>query len=81
MAALCGVPVDLVLDHGRRVCRLVISITELKTQKNDASIEEFLNSVEHSTRRDDSFKLWDKMKDLPIEQGSLWGESIIGFGD
>lgn len=56
-------------------------MAELKTQKNDASIEEFLISVDHQTRREDSFVILDLMREVTRDPGSMWGTSIIGFGD
>ena len=56
-------------------------MAELKTQKNDASIEDFLASVEKDVRREDSFQILDLMRDLTGDQGSMWGDSIVGFGD
>jgi len=56
-------------------------MAELKTQKNDASIEDFLQNVEHQTRRENSFEILELMRDITGEQGSMWGNSIVGFGD
>ncbi len=56
-------------------------MAELKTQKNNASIKEFLDAVEHSTRRKDSFRVLELMRDITGDQGSMWGDSIVGFGD
>jgi hypothetical protein len=55
-------------------------MSELKTQKNDASVESFLNSVENEKRRDDSFVVLDLMKEVTGEEASMWGTSIVGFG-
>ncbi len=55
-------------------------MAELKTKKNDASVEGFLNSVEHEKRRTDSFKVLDIMKRITGEEPKMWGSSIIGFG-
>ena len=56
-------------------------MAELKTQKNDASIEDFLNAVEHPTRRKDGLEVLNLMREITGEPGSMWGPSIIGFGD
>ena len=37
-------------------------MAELKTQKNDASVEDFLNSVTHEKRRKDSFEILKLME-------------------
>ena len=52
----------------------------LKTTKNDRSVEEFLNSVEHEKKRADSFAILKLMKDVTGEDPAMWGDSIIGFG-
>ena len=54
---------------------------KIKTQKNDASVEGFLEAVEHDTRRNDSFKVLDLMRDVTGDPGSMWGTSIVGFGE
>jgi len=56
-------------------------MAELKTQKNDASIQDFLESVEHQTRRENSFEILELMREITGDQGSMWGDSIVGFGD
>ena len=56
-------------------------MAELKTQKNNASVEKFLQGVEHQTRREDGLALLDLMREITGDQGSMWGESIVGFGD
>jgi hypothetical protein len=55
-------------------------MAEPKTQKNDASVEDFLNAVANEKRREDSFVVNDLMKDVTGEQPSMWGDSIVGFG-
>lgn len=55
-------------------------MAELKTQKNDASVEEFLNAVANEKRREDSFVVNELMKEVTGEQPAMWGDSIVGFG-
>jgi hypothetical protein len=55
-------------------------MTELKTKRNDASVEAFLNTVENQQKRQDSFVLLELMKEVTGEQPEMWGESIVGFG-
>ncbi len=55
-------------------------MTELKTKANDGSVEGFLNSVENTRRREDSFKVLQLMKDVTGEEPRMWGSSIVGFG-
>jgi hypothetical protein len=56
-------------------------MAELKTQKTDASVKDFLHAVDHQTRREDSFVLLELIRKITGDQGSMWGNSIIGFGD
>lgn len=55
-------------------------MTELKTQKNDASVEEFLDSVDNEKKRQDSYAILELMKDVTGEEPVMWGTSIVGFG-
>lgn len=56
-------------------------MAELKTQQNDGDVTAFLESVEDAQKRDDSFELVDTMGRLTGEPASMWGNSIVGFGD
>lgn len=55
-------------------------MVELKTKVNDASVNDFLNSVEDQKKRDLSFKILKLMKDITKAEPKMWGPSIIGFG-
>ena len=55
-------------------------MTELKTQKNDASVEDFLNAVPDEKKRRDCFAVLELIVDLTGEQPAMWGTSIVGFG-
>ncbi len=55
-------------------------MAELKTKKNDESVEDFLNKVEDEQKREDSFKILKLMQAVTGEKPSMWGESIVGFG-
>ena len=55
-------------------------MVELKTRPTDASVKEFLESIEHPTRKTDGFELLQIMKDVTREEPVMWGTSIIGFG-
>ena len=52
----------------------------LKTQKTDASVEEFLNAVPSDRKREDGFALLDLMSEVTGEEPAMWGPSIVGFG-
>lgn len=55
-------------------------MAEPKTKKNEASVEEFLHSVENERRRKDSFAVLELMKEVTGEEPKMWGTSIVGFG-
>jgi hypothetical protein len=57
-----------------------VAKAELKTKEIEASIEEFLNSVDDEERRTDSFKVLDMFKRITGEEPKMWGPSIVGFG-
>jgi len=54
---------------------------ELKTKETDASVEDFLNSVENEERRTDGFRVLEMYKRITGEDPKMWGPAIIGFGD
>jgi hypothetical protein len=54
-------------------------MTELKTQKNQASVEGFLSAVENEKKREDSFAILKLMREVVGEEPAMWGSSIIGF--
>lgn len=51
-----------------------------KTQPTNASVENFINSVEKEQKRKDSFEILKMMKELSGEKPVMWGDSIVGFG-
>lgn len=53
---------------------------DLKTKVNDASVEDFINAVEHDQKRADAFQLLEIMQTITGEPPKMWGPSIIGFG-
>ena len=55
-------------------------MTQLKTQRNDASVEEYLTALDDPRKRDDSFTLLHMMQEITGEEPAMWGDSIIGFG-
>lgn len=56
-------------------------MAELKTKQTDASVEDFINSVENETRRNDAFKILEIMTEVSQSEAKMWGPSIIGFGN
>ena len=55
-------------------------MTELKTKPTKKSVEQFLKKVENPTKREDSFKILELMKEITAEEPVMWGDSIVGFG-
>ncbi|AKB85295.1 hypothetical protein [Methanococcoides methylutens] len=55
-------------------------MVELKTKKNEASVEDFLNTVENEKKRSDSFMIMNLMQEVTGEVPAMWGDSIVGFG-
>ena len=53
---------------------------ELKTKINDASVDDFLNSVTDEQKREDCFEILRLMEQVTKEQPKMWGASIVGFG-
>ena len=53
---------------------------ELKTKLNDASVEDFLNTIEDEQKRRDCFEIMKIMKQAAKAEPKMWGSSIVGFG-
>ena len=53
---------------------------EPKTRETDASVEDFLNSVENKQRREDGFRALEMFARLTGEKPKMWGGAIVGFG-
>jgi hypothetical protein len=56
-------------------------VAELKTRKNDQSVEAFLNSVPDATKRADSFAILELMRQATEAEPKMWGDTIVGFGE
>jgi hypothetical protein len=57
-----------------------MATAELKTKLNDASVEDFLHSIEDEGKRGDCFRVAELMQKLSGDEPKMWGASIIGFG-
>lgn len=55
-------------------------MAENKTRPTELNVLDFLNSVEHKTRREDGFDVLGMMEEITSEQPVMWGDSIVGFG-
>jgi hypothetical protein len=56
-------------------------MAELKTKINDASVTDFLNTIENEEKRSDSFEILKLMQQVTKQEPKMWGSSIIGFGN
>lgn len=53
---------------------------EIKTKQNAASVDDFINSIEDETKRNDCLEVIRLMKAATDEEPMMWGASMIGFG-
>lgn len=51
-----------------------------KTTETNLSVDDFLNAVADETKRNDSFRLVQIMKEQTGFDARMWGPSIVGFG-
>ena len=56
-------------------------MAEPKTQKTDASVEAFLESIPNEQTRADCFEIVKMMKHATKAEPAMWGSSIVGFGE
>ncbi|MBL8091553.1 MAG: DUF1801 domain-containing protein [Anaerolineales bacterium] len=54
---------------------------ELKTKKNEASVEDFLNFIVDEQKRKDCFEIAKMMEKAIKQKPKMWGPSIVGFGE
>ena len=55
-------------------------MAELKTQRNDGSVEDFLNAIDDEQKRKDCYTVMKLMKQMTKSKPTMWGTSIVGFG-
>ena len=51
-----------------------------KTRPTPVDAEEYLQSIEHDTRRADAFIMLEMMQRITGEEPVMWGPSMVGFG-
>ena len=56
-------------------------MAEPKTQKTNASVEAFLESIPNEQTRADCFEIVKMMKQATKAEPAMWGSSIVGFGE
>ncbi len=52
---------------------------EVKTKVTDASVDDFLNSIENPLRRKDAQQVCALMARVTGQPPRMWGDSIVGF--
>ena len=55
-------------------------MAELKTQKNNRSVDNYLNAIDDPGRKKDCRTIHQIMKNITGKPGSMWGDSIVGYG-
>ena len=55
-------------------------MAELKTKQTEASVEEYLDTIEDPRRRADCAAISALMKKVTKCEPKMWGPSIVGFG-
>ena len=55
-------------------------MAELKTKKNDASVNDFLQAITAKERREDCLTVFKLMKQVAKEEPKMWGTAIVGVG-
>lgn len=56
-------------------------MAEPKTQKTNASVEAFLESIPNEQTRADCFEIVKMMKQATKAEPAMWGGSIVGFSE
>jgi len=57
-----------------------MTMSDIKTKVNDASVLEFLHSVPDEKKRQDSLAILALMQEVTGLEAKMWGPSIVGFG-
>lgn len=55
-------------------------MADLKTKKNDQSVDEFLNNIPDEKKRQDSYIIRDLMQQVTGMEPKMWGDNMVGFG-
>jgi hypothetical protein len=56
-------------------------MAELKTKKNEANVNDFINTVSEDQKRKDVYAIKELMEKATKANAKMWGPAIIGFGD
>lgn len=55
-------------------------MSDIKTRPTDASVDAFIDAVDHPRRREDARTLLELMQRVTGEEPVMWGPSIVGYG-
>jgi hypothetical protein len=55
-------------------------MAELKTKKNEASVDDFLAKIQNDEKQKDARQIARIMQRITGERPKMWGPSIVGFG-
>jgi hypothetical protein len=55
-------------------------MAEIKTKLTDASVDDFLNSIQDEQIRQDCWTIADLMEKAAKAKPRMWGSAIVGFG-
>lgn len=55
-------------------------MAELKTKKNEASVQDYIDGIDDENRRADCMAVMDVMRKVTGAEPAMWGDSIVGFG-
>lgn len=56
-------------------------VAQIKTKPTEVRVEDFINALPDEQKRKDSFVLLELMQKVSGEAPTMWGASMIGFGD
>jgi hypothetical protein len=57
-----------------------VLMADLKTKRNDASVDDFLNAIKDEQVRQDCRAIAEIMRKATKAKPQMWGPSIVGFG-
>lgn len=55
-------------------------MAELKTKKNDMSVQKYLDAIDDPQRKKDCLKIHELMQNVSGHEGNMWGDSMVGYG-
>lgn len=59
---------------------VIYPVAELKRQEKNTNVDDFLSSIPHETKRQDSNSIVRLMSEATGEEPMMWGKNIVGFG-